>query len=108
MKISLRKMRTLFLFFMVLLVAGCSSLEQKKVVEKNTAWTLEFTWLKNDKPIEIKSYEFQSRIDCFNAMYRMQNEAKKIRYQSGAGLCYKEFADGQERTSDDQLAMYTH
>jgi hypothetical protein len=39
-------------------------------------------------------------------MYAMQQEAKKGRNQSGAGLCYKAFADGQERTANDVLARY--
>ena len=100
-------MNYLFLFIAALGLAACSSLEQKKAVQNNMPWTLEFTWLKNDKPVDVKSYEFQSRTDCFNAMYRMQTEAKKVRHQSGAGLCYKEFAEGQERTSNDQLITYS-
>jgi hypothetical protein len=72
----------------------------------DTHWTLEFTLLKNNKPTEIKTYQFESRMDCFNTMYKMQEAAKKIRNQSGAGLCYKLFADGQERTSKDVLTRH--
>jgi hypothetical protein len=39
-------------------------------------------------------------------MHRMQEEAKKVRHQTGGGLCYKLFADGQERTSKDVLSRY--
>jgi hypothetical protein len=39
-------------------------------------------------------------------MYKMQEAAKKVRNQSGAGLCYKLFAEGQERTSKDVLSRY--
>jgi hypothetical protein len=42
-------------------------------------------------------------MDCFNTMYKMQEAAKKVRNQTGGGLCYKLFADGQERTSQDLL-----
>ncbi len=72
----------------------------------DTHWTLEFTLLKNNKPTEIKTFQFESRMDCFNNMYKMQEAAKKVRNQSGAGLCYKLFAEGQERTSKDVLSRY--
>ena len=72
----------------------------------DTHWTLEFTVLKNNKPSEIKTYQFESRMDCFNTMYRMQEDAKKVRNQTGAGLCYKLFAEGQERTGNDVLSRY--
>lgn len=104
----MRKTTYLILLFGAVSLTACSSFEQKNIAKNNSPWTLEFTLLKNDKPIDIKTYEFQSRVDCFNAMYRMQTEAKKVRYQSGAGLCYKEFADGQERTGNDQLMTYSH
>jgi hypothetical protein len=80
--------------------------EPPPVAMGDTHWTLEFTLLKNNKPTEIKTYQFESRMDCFNTMYKMQEAAKKIRNQSGAGLCYKLFADGQERTSKDVLTRH--
>lgn len=89
------------------LISACSVIDENKVAnQSNGHWTLEFTWLKNDKPTQIKTYEYASRSECFNAMYTMQQEAKKGRNQSGAGLCYKAFADGQERTANDVLARY--
>ena len=89
------------------LISACSTVEEAKLLKQYSgSWTLEFTVLKNDKPTKVTSYEYDSRSDCFNAMYQMQQEAKKIRNQSGAGLCYKAFADGQERTSKDVLALY--
>uniref|UniRef100_UPI004048B812 hypothetical protein n=1 Tax=Polynucleobacter sp. TaxID=2029855 RepID=UPI004048B812 len=72
----------------------------------DTHWTLEFTLLKNNKPTDIKTYQFESRMECFNTMFKMQEDAKKIKNQTGAGLCYKLFADGQERTSKDLLTRY--
>jgi hypothetical protein len=45
-------------------------------------------------------------MECFNTMFKMQEDAKKIKNQTGAGLCYKLFADGQERTSKDLLTRY--
>ncbi len=90
----------------VLSMVGCSTPPVEKVATQqgDTHWTLEFTWLKNNKPAEIKTYQFESRSDCFNTMYKMQEDAKKVRNQTGAGLCFKLFADGQERTSNDTLA----
>lgn len=40
-------------------------------------------------------------------MYEMQKAAKKIKNQIGSGLCFKAFAEGQERTSNDVLAQYS-
>jgi hypothetical protein len=80
--------------------------EARPIAMGDTHWTLEFTLLKNNKPAEIKTYQFESRMDCFNTMYRMQEEAKKVRNQTGGGLCYKLFADGQERTSKDLLTRH--
>lgn len=68
-------------------------------------WTLEFTWLKNDQPVHVKTYSFDTRDECFNAMYQMQKEAKRIKNESGAGLCFKKFAEGQVRTSADELTV---
>jgi hypothetical protein len=46
-------------------------------------------------------------MDCFNQMYEMQKVANKTKNQVGSGLCFKAFAEGQERTSNDQLAKYS-
>ena len=102
---SSMNIKYLGLLLSTVLVIGCSTPQEKVAIQKgDTHWTLEFTLLKNNKPSEIKTYQFESRMDCFNTMYKMQEEAKKIRNQRGAGLCYKLFADGQERTSKDTLA----
>lgn len=101
---SLRRIIGLML---LMVISACSVMDEKTVVNQSSGhWTLEFTWLKNDKPVKIQSYEYVSRSECFNAMYAMQQEAKKVRHESGAGLCYKAFADGQERTANDVLARY--
>lgn len=92
---------------LLVMVSACSMVDEKKVSDSSKGhWTLEFTWLKNDKPVKIQSFEYASRGECFNAMYAMQQEAKKVRHESGAGLCYKAFAEGQERTANDVLARY--
>jgi hypothetical protein len=46
-------------------------------------------------------------MECFNKMYEMQEDAKKVKNQIGSGLCFKAFAEGQERTSNDLLARYS-
>jgi hypothetical protein len=46
-------------------------------------------------------------MECFNQMYEMQEAAKKVKNQIGSGLCFKAFAEGQERTSNDLLARYS-
>ena len=99
------KLKHLSLLIPTIVVIGCSTPQEKVAVQQgDTHWTLEFTWLKNNKPSEIKTYQFESRSDCFNTMYKMQEDAKKVKNQTGAGLCFKLFADGQERTSKDTLA----
>jgi hypothetical protein len=96
------------LLLSVLFLSACQlgHKEETAGVMGDTHWTLEFTLLKNNKPTEIKTYQFESRIECFDTMYKMQEAAKKVRSQTGAGLCYKLFADGQERTSKDQLTRH--
>jgi len=96
------------LLLSVLFLSACQlgHKEETAGVMGDTHWTLEFTLLKNNKPTEIKTYQFESRMECFNTMYKMQEAAKKVRHQTGAGLCYKLFADGQERTSKDQLTRH--
>ncbi|MEY3950834.1 MAG: hypothetical protein RJB21_593 [Pseudomonadota bacterium] len=97
----------LTLLLPAILIIGCSTPtppERAAIPQGDTHWTLEFTLLKNNKPTEIKTYQFESRTDCFNTMYKMQEAAKKTKNQTGAGLCFKLFADGQERTSNDALA----
>ena len=101
-------MRKLLLLSAIFLTACQVAQKQEAppIAVGDTHWTLEFTLLKKNKPAEIKTYQFESRMDCFNTMYRMQEEAKKVRNQTGGGLCYKLFADGQERTSKDLLTRH--
>jgi hypothetical protein len=92
------------LWLTAIFLAACAPLkEEKPAVVGDTHWTLQFTWLKNNQPTHTQNYQFISRMDCFNQMYYMQKEASKIKNQVGSGLCFKAFAEGQERTSDDQL-----
>jgi hypothetical protein len=44
-----------------------------------------------------------NRRDCFETMYQMQVDAKKLANQSGSGICSKRFLEGQKRTQDDVL-----
>ena len=99
-------MKKLILLSAIFLSACQLGHKETPPVMGDTHWTLEFTLLKNNKPSEIKTYQFESRMECFNTMYRMQEDAKKIRNQTGAGLCYKHFAEGQERTSKDVLSRH--
>jgi hypothetical protein len=102
-------MRKLILLSAIFLSACQVAQKQEEpppVAMGDTHWTLEFTLLKNNKPTEVKTYQFESRMDCFNTMYKMQEAAKKVRNQTGGGLCYKLFTDGQERTSKDVLSRH--
>jgi hypothetical protein len=102
----MRKLILLSALFLSACQLGQKDEPPPPVAMGDTHWTLEFTLLKNNKPTEIKTFQFESRMDCFNNMYKMQEAAKKVRNQSGAGLCYKLFAEGQERTSKDVLSRY--
>jgi hypothetical protein len=99
----MRKLILLIAIFLSACQLGHKKEPPPPVAMGDTHWTLEFTLLKNNKPTEVKTYQFESRMDCFNTMYKMQEAAKKVRNQTGGGLCYKLFADGQERTSKDLL-----
>ena len=89
-------------------LAACAPLkEEKPAVVGDSHWTLQFTWLKNNQPTHTETYQFISRMDCFNRMYEMQKLANKTKNQVGSGLCFKAFADGQERTGNDQLSRYS-
>jgi hypothetical protein len=91
-------------------LAACAPLKEEKPVVLgggDTHWTLQFTWLRNNKPTHTETYQFISRMDCFNQMYDMQKAASKTKNQVGSGLCFKAFAEGQERTDNDQLARHS-
>ena len=99
-------MKKLFLLTVIFLSACAPMKEPSVVVGGDTHWTLQFTWLKNNQPTHTQTYQFVSRMECFNQMYEMQEAAKKVKNQIGSGLCFKAFAEGQERTSNDLLARY--
>ena len=91
----------------VVFLSACAPMREPSVaVVEVTYWTLQFTWLKNNQPTHTQTYQFVSRMECFNQMYEMQEAAKKVKNQIGSGLCFKAFAEGQERTSNDLLARY--
>lgn len=97
------------LWLVATFLVACAPLKEEKpvVLGGDTHWTLQFTWLKNNQPTHTETYQFISRMDCFNQMYDMQKAASKTRNQVGSGLCFKAFAEGQERTENDQLARYS-
>lgn len=97
------------LWLVAIFLAACAPLKEEKpvVLKGDTHWTLQFTWLKNNQPTHTETYQFISRMDCFNQMYDMQKAASRTKNQVGSGLCFKAFAEGQERTDNDQLARYS-
>lgn len=99
------KTTQLIVFSLALVLTACASYQEEKRSDfrGDTHWTLEFTWLKNDTPTHSKTYQFESRSECFDTMFNMQKEAKKKRNESGGGLCYKTFAEGQERGDKDRF-----
>ena len=66
-------------------------------------WTLDFFYFHKGKQTHTKAFEFVNRRDCFETMYQMQVDAKKLANQSGSGICSKRFLEGQKRTQDDVL-----
>ena len=66
-------------------------------------WTLDFFYFHKGKQTHTKAFEFVNRRDCFDAMYQMQVDVKKIANHSGSGICSKRFVEGQKRTEDDVL-----
>jgi hypothetical protein len=78
-------MRKLLLLSAIFLTAcQLGHKEDAPRVMGDTHWTLEFTLLKNNKPTEIKTYQFESRMDCFNTMYKMQEAAKIANLAAGS------------------------
>ena len=97
--------KKLLLVSLVLTVTACTTVKEEPVAvipSGDTHWT-EFTWLYRDRPTHKQTFQYESRRDCFDAMYQMQKDASKKRFHAGAGLCTKLFADGQERNHNDVL-----
>lgn len=66
-------------------------------------WTLDFFHFYKGKQTHTESLKFVSRRDCFDTLYQMQVDSKKLSGHSGAGICTKHFVEGQKRTKDDLL-----
>jgi hypothetical protein len=97
----------------MLLLFGCApQLKQQEptvlkkgdpIILGDQYWTLDFTYFYKGKEVKSVISQYDHRRDCFEAMFKMQKEASKKPYSSGAGLCKKLFVEGQERTHKDQL-----
>ena len=66
-------------------------------------WTLDFFHFYKGKQTRTETRQFVNRRDCFDAMYQMQEDAKKEAFHTGSGICMKRFVAGQKRTQDDLL-----
>ena len=106
-------MSKILTFCLTLILCACSTVDkpidkpniQSKVdIEgPDKYWTLHFFYFHKGKQTHDNSFHYQSRRDCFDAMYQMQVDSKKERFNSGAGVCSKRFVEGQKRTKDDVL-----
>lgn len=95
---------------LIFLMSACTSVEEREKKQASTSkiepWTLTFTHLKNGKKTHTEEFAYQTRQECFHAMYQKEVEAKKKPKSSGAGMCTKWFAEGQVQTQDDALKTY--
>lgn len=90
----------------LILLSACSTLKEepiKATSSNNGHWTLDFFYFYNSKQTHRESFHYDTRRDCFDAMYQMQVDARKQPKHSGSGVCTKWFAEGQERTHKDLL-----
>jgi hypothetical protein len=62
-----------------------------------------FFYFHKGKQTHTKAFQFVSRRDCFDTLYQMQVDSKKVPQHSGSGICMKQFAEGQKRTEHDVL-----
>ena len=87
----------------------CSCAYQPAAEQSNTGiqgdkfWTLDFFHFYNGKQTHTETLKFANRRDCFDTLYQMQVDSKKLSDHSGAGICTKRFVEGQKRTQDDLL-----
>jgi hypothetical protein len=76
---------------------------QTTAIEGDKYWTLDFFYFYKGKQTHTKAFQFVSRRDCFDTLYQMQVDSKKVPHHSGSGICMKQFVEGQKRTENDVL-----
>jgi hypothetical protein len=76
---------------------------QTTAIEGDKYWTLDFFYFYKGKQTHTKAFQFVSRRDCFDTLYKMQVDSKKVPHHSGSGICMKQFVEGQKRTENDVL-----
>jgi hypothetical protein len=103
------KLKYLVLSFVIFL-AACSTVEKSdpKLVAApteldNQSWNLVFFSFNNGKQTNKETFQYSSRRACYEAMFKMEVDARKQSKRSGAGMCTKWFVDGQVKTKDDML-----
>ena len=103
------KIKSLAILSLLLLISACSSVEQKPVAQSGSSfnpdnsWTLTFFSFDNGKQVNKETFQYASRRDCYDAMFKKEVEARKQHRRSGSGLCTKWFVEGQPKTKDDLL-----
>lgn len=103
------KFKNLFTVASLVLLGACSSVEQGKTsqagstLNPDNSWTLTFFSFNNGKQVNKETFQYASRRDCYDAMFKKEVEARKQNKRSGSGLCTKWFVEGQPRTKDDLL-----
>ncbi len=104
------KIKNLIAVALLLLIAACSSFEQKQVVQTlpstsnpDNSWTLTFFSFDNGRQVKKETFQYASRRDCYDAMFKKEVDARKQYKRSGSGLCTKWFVEGQQKTKDDLL-----
>jgi hypothetical protein len=94
---------------LVALLCSCASNPPPVVPVQSTAtegdkyWTLDFFYFYKGKQTHTKAFQFVSRRDCFDTLYQMQVDSRKVPQHSGSGICMKQFVEGQKRTEHDVL-----
>ena len=76
---------------------------QTTAIEGDKYWTLDFFYFYKGKQTHTKAFQFVSRRDCFDTLYQMQVDSKKVPQHSGSGICMKQFVERQKRTENDVL-----
>lgn len=76
---------------------------QTTAIEGDKYWTLDFFYFHKGKQTHTKTFQFVSRRDCFDTLYQMQVDSKKMPHHSGSGICMKQFVEQQKRTENDVL-----
>lgn len=102
-------LKSLFISLVIFLTA-CSSVEKSEpkladapAALDNQSWNLVFFSFNNGKQVNKEFFQYSSRRACYEAMFKMEVDARKQSKRSGAGMCTKWFVEGQTKTKDDVL-----